>query len=281
MKDIPPPGIYTGVEPEEYHAWAGCSQSQLKILAESPAHLRDHIDHPQERKTTEDQLMGSAVHTAVLEPDTFDDRYVVSSLDGRTTEGKAVRAKAEKKGKAILKEPTARWVEAIARRLKSNKYLSDFMKQSDTLIEPSLVWDMDDYVCRLRTDIICPKYRSICDIKTSNATLESFVYEIRKYKYHWQAWWYLHGAECCGIECDRFVFIVAHKARPFLVSFHEIHRDHDSFHIAGEEINAAFETYKECMRTGVWPGYPTIPQPVMLPGRQLAVASAEEEPFDA
>lgn len=268
------PGIYTDIPNETYHSWPGVSRSQLVKLAETPAHLKDHLDDPVHVETPA-MAFGSAVGVMVLQPELFDDEYIVMpDIDGRTTEAKSFKAAAEKKGKKILTHSDGRWAKAIAVRVRDSvpfrRWLND-----PPMIETSIVWEMDDYLCRARLDLIA--HDTIVDLKTTIKTARWFPYEIFNRRYHWQAYWYLKAAENVGIDRDTFTIIAAHKARPFLVSLHEITRDSEAYAIAAEECEAAFETYKTCMRTGQWPGYPDEPIPVTVPAnRQRELI---EEPF--
>ena len=67
-----------------------------------------------------------------------------------------------------------------------------------------------------------------------------------------------------------------HKSRPFLVSLHEIHLDGEAFAEAAVQCEALFDTYKQCMKTGLWAGYPEEPQPVQLPAQRHEHAPEQE-----
>ena len=273
----PDPGIYADIPNEVYHALPGVSKSMLDKLDESPAHLRDAIDNPVHEQTMP-MMIGSATHCAVLQPDKFEDQYIVMpDIDGRTSEARAFREAAKKKGKQALKEIEARWIKAIATRVRDSILFRQWSAK-DPLIENSVIWEMDGYLCRARPDMIVPDMNVIVDLKTTALSCDNFPREIFRRNYDWQAYWYLKAAENVGIKCDSFMIVAAHKARPFLVSFHEIHRDSEAFAIAADECEVAFETYKNCMRTGLWPGYSQDPIPVQVPRHHETVV-VEEEPF--
>ena len=271
------PGIYADIPNDEYHKLPGVSKSMLDKIDESPAHLRDYLDNPVHEQTAA-MALGSAVHCAVLQPDRFDDEYIVMpDVDGRTAEARAFREAAEKKGKQALKEIDGRWIKAMAARVRDSIPVRQWM-QKPNLIENSIVWEMDGYVCRARPDMIVPRMKVIVDLKTTIASADNFGREIFRRNYDVQAWWYLKACENIGIKCDSFVMIAAHKQRPFLTSFHEIHQDDEAYAIAAEECEAAFDTYKVCMRTGQWPGYSQDIIPVQVPRHHEAVLA--EEAFD-
>ena len=53
----------------DYHAAPGASASRLKQLKRSAAHMKYDMDNPQE--PTPAMIIGSATHSAILEPDLF------------------------------------------------------------------------------------------------------------------------------------------------------------------------------------------------------------------
>lgn len=71
------PGIYWDMPSAAYHASAGLSNSGMKSLACSPLqHWFENIRPNREpREETPYMRLGTALHAAVLEPDTFLDRY--------------------------------------------------------------------------------------------------------------------------------------------------------------------------------------------------------------
>ena len=78
----------------EYHAVPGASASRLnKMFRKSPAHMRHDLENPEE--PTQAMTIGTATHSAILEPDLFQKEW------GRLPEGDG-RSKAIKEAKADL-----------------------------------------------------------------------------------------------------------------------------------------------------------------------------------
>ncbi len=90
---------------EEYHAGPGVSKSDLDLIARSPAHYRAQKAAP--REATPAMIIGSAFHTATLEPEKFDLEFAVApeGIDRRTKAGKEEWAafEAASAGKTVLK----------------------------------------------------------------------------------------------------------------------------------------------------------------------------------
>jgi hypothetical protein len=71
------PGIYAGMQNDEYHRGPGISKSGLDLIARSPAHYRFATDAANDnaRQPTAAQRVGSMLHKLVLEPDSFWSEY--------------------------------------------------------------------------------------------------------------------------------------------------------------------------------------------------------------
>lgn len=81
-------GIFFGVDRAEYDAIDAVNQSRLKPMAISPLQAEHEAES---REESEAMRFGTAVHVAVLEPDSFNDRYhIMPACDKRTKEGKAL-----------------------------------------------------------------------------------------------------------------------------------------------------------------------------------------------
>ena len=72
----------------EYHGYRGAiSKSRLANMAVCPAYFKWCEDNPS--APSDDMVLGSAFHKIVLEPETFDDEFVVMpNFDRRTKDGK-------------------------------------------------------------------------------------------------------------------------------------------------------------------------------------------------
>lgn len=71
------PGIYTDISIEDYHAGPGVSKSQLDLVNKAPALLEWSRKAPRDDEVRSAVDIGQALHTVLLQPDTFDERFVV------------------------------------------------------------------------------------------------------------------------------------------------------------------------------------------------------------
>lgn len=84
---ITAPMMVIGMPNDIYHAHDSASKSALDLVARSPAHYK----YAPPRETTRQMEIGTAIHTALLEPDKFASEYVLlrDVTDRRSSEYKA------------------------------------------------------------------------------------------------------------------------------------------------------------------------------------------------
>lgn len=72
------PGVYYDLPNSEYHGGAGINKGLLDVVARSPMHAKALLDtaNDNDREPTPAMVLGTALHTLVLEPEKFADEYV-------------------------------------------------------------------------------------------------------------------------------------------------------------------------------------------------------------
>jgi hypothetical protein len=129
----------------------------------------------------------------------------------------------------------------------------------------SLYWtDTDTGVrCRARPDQVTAD-ALVVDLKTTqNASADAFQRDAWKYRYHVQAAFYLDALRTLRHPAESFVFIAVEKEAPYLV---QVFVATDEFIDAGRvAYKMDLETYKSCLASGAWPGFPTDAQPLTIP----------------
>lgn len=277
---VPTVGIHHGVPPDHYHLWDALSHSWMLKLRQSPAHLRDWIEHGADEPTA-DMSIGSAVHCYVLEPNAFAARYAVRAegVSGATREGRAFTEQAEQQGKLVLSASDGRWIEAVGRRAKAHPRVREWLKREHET-EVSLCWMREGYLCKARVDLMITGLNELIDLKTTlRGSTRGFAREVARLGYHTQAAWYLDGIQRLTGETWDWHFIVAEKRRPFLVSVQSMPRDSEAHSLAVTQNNNWFEVYKTCRESGLWPGYPDVTELVLPEWARETVEDTAEESF--
>lgn len=247
----------------DYHAHPAISKSGLDRIAISPAHFKAWKAMPDD--PTDAMIFGSLAHRLILEPEAFESTVVrAPECDRRTKEGKAIweAFQTENGHKQILRPDQYETLAGMAAAWMAHPYYSRV--HSLAKHESSVFWEMDGVHCKARPDIIHPN-GMILDLKTTDSAQPlDFQRTIAKYRYHVQAAWYLDGiSKAIGHKFDQFCFIAIEKKPPFAIA---IYVATPSMLAEGRQTYMQnFETYAKCLRTDIWPSYPTEVQPIDLP----------------
>lgn len=187
----------------EYHSKDSLSSSALKSIYKTSvkAWLNQNI------KPSKAMAFGTAVHTALLEPEVFDDEIVIkpNDIDRRTKIGKeAYNEFIEKsKGKTIIESEDKILIEEIKKEVDKKDYIKYYLEGEKELSHYGKFLDLN---CRCRPDCINYEKSFISDIKTTQDTHPAaFQRDSMKWAYHLQAAFY---SDFCGIPAENFRFIV-------------------------------------------------------------------------
>jgi exodeoxyribonuclease VIII len=257
---------------ESYHRHPAVSKSRLDSIARSPLHYwAKHMDPNRwPAEATPAMVIGSAVHTSVLEPDEWDATYAVTpaGINRRTNAGKAEwdvfttaagsrtvisREDADLVGKiseGVFNHPAAGGLLGLPGKAET----SLFWKDAETGLE-----------CKCRPDYLLDDGSTIVDLKTTeSASPADFMQSIVKFRYHVQAAWYLHGVEqATGKRPEQFVFVAVEKRPPFACAVYVAAPE--MVQIGWDTARANLNLLAECMAADAWPGYSDQVELINLP----------------
>jgi exodeoxyribonuclease VIII len=267
-------GIYPDIPNAEYHGWPGLSNSGISTLLRTPWHYWSlHLDPDRPaRPETASQRAGTVAHAAILEPDTFDDRFPVMPFADR-------RTKAAKDWIAALRaDQTAITAEERATALRQRDAVLSLPDVADAMksgqAEVSAVWDDGDTPCRCRPDWVYSFASGVVlfDVKTcGDASPDEFRRQVARHGYHRQAAWYSDGyAAASGKQVFGFVFVAVEAAYPHAAS--AVMLDEDALAQGRLECRRALDLYAECSASGRWPSYPPGIETISLPAYALEAA---------
>jgi exodeoxyribonuclease VIII len=257
---------------ETYHRHPAISKSRLDSIARSPLHYwAKHLDPNRwPAEATPAMVIGSAVHTFVLEHDEWDVNYAVTpaGINRRTNAGKAewdVFTKAAGTRTVISREDAdlvGKISEGVFNHPAANGLLSLPGKA-----ESSLFWtDAETGLeCKCRPDYLLDDGSTIVDLKTTeSASPADFMQSIAKWRYHVQAAWYLHGVEqATGKRPEQFVFVCVEKRPPFACAVYVAAPE--MVQIGWDTARANLNRLAECMAADAWPGYSDQVELINLP----------------
>lgn len=239
-----------------YHASEPISRSRLWDIRKTPAYFRYSEDHPKER--TSAMIIGSAFHTAVLEPEKIPVEYVVyGDINRRTNAGKAAWETIQKEAgeRTLIHENDYITVCRMADAVRANR-MADYLTHGEIEKSYYVTDQLTGIPYKVRPD--CFKIINgrglIVDLKsTTDSSTDSFRREAIKLGYDFQAAMYQSAVQQeRGIECD-FVFIAVEKEPPYMINIMQcdplfLTRGYDIFR---EYIGL----YSDCLKTGNWYGY--------------------------
>lgn len=259
---------HPGLTNEAYHALKAVSPSQIKVLARSPLHYFDQFlaEDREKKEPTDAMKLGTALHTAVLEPKLWDATIAVPphAFDRRTKVGKELAAEFEREsaGKLVLSPEDADQVRPMADAVRKHP-AARFLLELPGRREASYTWTdpATGLQCKTRPDWHSEDRRIVVDVKTTrDASRAEFAKSIANLDYHVQAAWN-QGA----LEAEQFITIAVENVRPFAVA---VYPASGAMIAAGQRrIEAAMTLLAECHAEGRWPGYGDLVQePIELPG---------------
>ena len=278
-------GLYEGMSNEEYHAAPGLSNTGLTELARSPWHYYSRFLDPSrpERERKAGQFEGTIAHCAILEPNEFMRRYVVTpsnaprrptaaQWNAKNPSPESVQAmawwsnwEAENEGREVVSHDdysrVLRQAESV-RRIREVRELFEHGKA-----ELSAFATADGVLKKCRPDwtaYVGAGDVILIDVKTvGDAKPDEMARHIGRKGYYRQAAHYWRTFEqASGLRVASFKFLAVESEWPYAASLTQL--DDASLQVAMEEVRDLAAMYAECLKSGRWPGYDEA-QVVSLP----------------
>lgn len=251
----------------EYHNGKCISHSSLEVFRERPQlYYRKFIAKTIPRTETPAMRIGSALHCAVFEPDTYASRYVVKpqGIDRRTTAGKAAFAafEAEVGDKTILDADESALVYNMTRAVMGNKSAAQLLAKGDAEVTWRAKSSSLPYPLQCRTDWFnaegCELSGGrpyILDVKTTASldarSIRFLDRTFADWGYHRQIGFYVPLLYDCGVTCSDAFFVVVEKEEPFGCI---VYRMSDAAIARGQdETISDLQRLSRCFKTDTWP----------------------------
>lgn len=257
---------------DEYHSGPGISKSHLDTIAgASPKHYFWKYLHPdrERQEPTPAMIMGTAVHTAVLEPDLFPSEVIESpEFDRRSKVGRAEYEafQLEHKGRIVLAPEDYATCLAIRDAVHMHPVAGGLLQGGKAEQSFYAIDRETGELIKCRTDYLRDSGAMIVDLKTTDdASPAGFGKSAANFRYPIQTAWYNGVLDAAfGEHPQDWVFLAVEKKPPYAVGIYFMEPDI----VARAEIAARRDFMKivECKRSGEWPDYGIEPQPLVLPG---------------
>lgn len=262
-------GIHLDIEEETYHADDAFSQSQAKVLLESPARYRWQRDHPKPPSNAFDE--GHAAHAKVLgvglEVAVIPDEILAANGAISTTAAKEFVKEARERGAVPIKADVAARVDAMAEAILAHPQARRLLELPGP-VEASMWWQDEGsgVHCRARVDKLAetPDGPLNVDIKsTADASLRGFTKSCVNFGYHIQGAAYDDAVRhLTGGEAPT-VLIAVEKDAPHLVAVFEF--TPADLDLGLQRWRDACHLLAKCREDDHWPGFPDFVQTITLP----------------
>jgi hypothetical protein len=213
-------------------------------------------------------VLGSAIHSAILEPDLFPTEFIESpDFNLRSNAGRAEfkAFKANHPGATILRPEDRKLCLAVRDAVYRHPHASALL--ADTVKEQS-VYGIDPETGELvkcKVDALKNDGSMIIDVKsTDNAAPRAFGRSAHDYRYPLQTAWYNDVFDAAlGEHPPTWVFLAAEKAWPHPVGIYFIEPEQLTFY--REQGRQDFHRILRCRRGQHWPDHGFQPQALVLP----------------
>lgn len=245
------PGFHDGIPEAEYHAdRSSLSVSGAKVLLRSPARFRHQQDNPVHRDVFD---FGSAAHKLVLGVGA-----VIEPIDAdswRTKAAQEARDTARAEGRIPLLAADFQTVQAMADKLSEHTLAMRLLSEGRPEVSAYALDEATGVMRRGRFDWLHPTL--LVDYKSAASAdprdLAGRYGALKKWGYDKQAAWYLDLARDLGHPAQAFCLIFQEKTAPYDVVVAYV--PEDELWEARQQNHHALERFRDCMESGVWPGY--------------------------
>ncbi|MEX3764437.1 PD-(D/E)XK nuclease-like domain-containing protein [Paraburkholderia phenoliruptrix] len=256
---------------DAYHAGPGISKSHLDAIAEqSPLHYWYEYENPDRppREETEALCLGSAIHSAILEPDLFTKNYIASPpFNRRTNDGKKMFADfcEENQGKGILLP--AEYDMCIATRDAVHRHpVAAGLLRNGRAEQSFYAYDQETgELIKCRFDFLHDGGGMAIDLKSANSAAPArFAKDAANFRYDIAPAWYFDVLrQLYGERPKHWVWLVVEKEPPYAVGLYyarveDIERAHNA-------ARRDFMRIVNCRRANDWPDYAHNIDPLELP----------------
>ena len=274
--ELPTASLIEKMSNDEYHACPEFSSSQLKDMNRSAAHFYvNSISKEAKKEASTAMNFGTLVHTMFLEPEQFENEFVIApKFDRRTKAGKEEAAAWEQanEGKMLVSEEDVGNANRMATNLRTLSIYKE-MQNNYGMPEASFFFTDPIFGLNLRTRpdwhiAPCKAFLNglIIDLKTTDdARPMAFSRTCANFSYDLSSSMYREGFQAYYQTEDKppFIFLVAERNTPFNV---KQYKASDLFLSVGDvRYSKSKEQLAESLLINEWDGYSKELEDIYLP----------------
>jgi len=256
-------GVRDGMPEAVYHGdpvpGGSLSASGAKLLLPPSCPARYWYDHCHGEPPKRCFEFGTAAHQMIL--GAGPQIALVAAPDWRTKAARDARDEARRGGQVPLLPSEFSQVQAMADAIRRHPLAAGLLNPEYGDPEQSLFWtDIETGIWRRARLDWLPRPRDgrrliITDYKTCDKADEASVRRvIANYGYYISAAQYTDGVRAVGVDDDpAFLFIFQEKTPPYLVNV--VGLEDEALAAGRERMQDACEIWRDCTKSGTWPGY--------------------------
>ncbi len=252
-----------GLPNELYHGTrALVSKSALDIFARSPAHYYYSLFNQLEdddAEPAEPLLIGSAFHCLVLEPDVFEETYVVMPDFGdmRSARNRAMKSAWRSEhpdGMQFLTRDQAKQIRGMRDGLMRHQRIRRILERFRPEVTCATLCPQTGLPVKVRFDGLAEIEGLGFDLKSArNGRPDIWVREAVKRRYNVQDRYYTHVGNLCNADIQEMAFIVCEKTPPYVAGLYVID---PTAKLSGEsQFQRDLDGIAERVRSGRFEGY--------------------------
>ena len=241
-----------------YHSSEGLSRSALMEFKRSPYHYWYKYLNPEAlpKEPTDAMILGNLIHTMVLEPDKFQEEFVMKQkFDRRTNIGKEGYGKymMSLRGRIEITEQDLVIANAINKSIEEHDVASKLLQGCD--IEKSIYFTHEPtgIQCKARPDAWINGL--VIDLKSSkDASYRAFQGAAYAGGYFLQAGMIYCALRSIDVELKTFITLAAEKVPPYALGIYALDKEAIDFGV--NQFDHLMESFDRCVQSNNWPGYP-------------------------
>lgn len=243
-----------------YHAHPAISKSGLDLIARSPAHFMYRAPKEPSRAME----IGTAIHTALLEPDRYKKEYVTVDCEDRRASAykEAVKTLGSER---VLTRGEADKIVGMSESVQGNPHAQALLQHDFAAFEVSIITkDPETGVdVKCRFDLLTGN-KALDLKKTQDARPDAFAKSVANYRYMVQAAFYsdVYRWET-GDELEAFGFLVVEEEMPHASAIYVL--DDEAIQYGRKLYRRDLNRYAECLESETWPSVDQTPQVLSLP----------------
>ena len=254
--------IKTNMTNAEYRATKGISNSELLMIGASPADYIWNKNAPIDPSKAQTKDFGTALHTAILEPEFFDRDVLVSSVKGRTTKTFQQEI-TDNPDKTVLTEDEASQIRIMKASAMAHPVFNSIISESELNEVSIFAHDSARNIdLKIRPDIdLVERFGFLGDLK-SVASLDDFRSSqpwknpMIEHNYGHTASYYLYVASLhYGFDVDVYKFLAVQKTvklSRYPVSVFSVDREYLVSNGFWDQMLENLDVYEKCLHSNTW-----------------------------